>query len=587
MECIRAPYVCGYPEASALEWIEADGVGGVSVSSILNANTRKQHALLSAVRDDGGRSVLVANLQEALIDGNRSYDLSTNAYVDAIHPMGYLAIESFAIDPWPRWTYRFDTCKLDKEIFAVHGEHTVVVTYTLSAGNRPMRLVVRPLLAFRDQHAIRIEGEAFSDNWQISQEFAECQPFDGGFTLYIAHPNAKIETVGFWYRKFLYERDRESHVHCIEDLFHPGCFEIPLAPGVPQSLVFATPSPRPIELVETYKKAERTRRQAIECVPGLPEDPLLATLLRAAGQFVYERREGVPGILPGLPWGESHVFRGLMAFSGLLLVPKRFDLARAYLTGVAQAWRRTQSPSRFEPETVVGQMHPADVPLWLFIAAWRYWKATEDAAFVEEFLLPVLEEIAAYYLGGGEARCTGDGLIEVGYEPGADYAPVAPLGTNALWYNAQMILAEMLPPANAAKAQAWRDRAQRMLTAFGERFPSEGRAGFADSVTLAPFRRDETLRASQVLTAGLPYALAADPKPIVELIEKHLATPVGLRTLAPEDPRYVGDGSDVTRLPKRWSASCSAMMSASRSSTTRTTRSGSKSPSAPTHLWTL
>jgi predicted glycogen debranching enzyme len=555
MERIRPPQIRHYPTASTLEWVETDGVGGVSASSILNANTRKQHGLLSAIREQGGRIVLVANLQETIVDETHAYDLSTNAYLGAVHPAGYLALESFTTTPWPTWRYRFETAAVEKQIVTVHGEHTVIVTYTLTYGDRPVLLVVRPLLAFRHYNAVRSERDSFPRNWQVSREFVECRPFDEGPTLFIAHPNATVETIGLWYRGFLYERDRESHLDYLEDLFHPGYFEMTLTQDTPCSLVFSSPSPRPLEMVTGYLAAERERREAVTRIAAGRTDALFEALLRSADIFIYEGINGFPAIHPGLPWGECEFYRGLIALPGLLLAPGRFEAARDYLNGMAETWRKTPSPTRFAPETVVGQMHPADVPLWLFVAGWHYWKATGDGSFAGDVLLPLLESIAERYTSGNEVRCTEEGLIEVGHEPGADYAPILPLGTNALWFNAQMILSELSELHSPTQKERWRTRAKRMQSAFMALFSREGRAEFADGVRRTPFRQDETMRPSQVLTVGLPYAVAENPRAVIQVIREHLATPLGLRTLSPGDVRYVGDGRDVKHLPKYWSGS--------------------------------
>ena len=322
--------------------------------------------------------------------------------------------------------------------------------------------------------------------------------------------------------------------------------------------MFSTPSPQSVGRVQAYRAAERDRREAVTHVPGAVADPFFADLLRAADALIYEDINGWPAIHPGLPWGEASLYRGLIAFSGILLVRKRFDVARDFLKGVADRWRKTATPSKFEPDPIPGHMHPADVPLWVFIAAWQYWKAAGDEDFLGDELLPWLEEIAQYYLSEGEVRCTGDGLIEVGHEPGADYQPVLPLGTNALWYNAQMILAEFCELKSGPEARNWRERARRTAMALQDVFSGQLRQGLADHVTLAPFHRDETVCASQVLVVGLPFCPLNDPVPTVQLIREHLATPLGLRSLSPRDSRYVGNGDDVRLLPKCWSGSVDA-----------------------------
>ena len=547
-------YLQDYSRASAIEWIQSDGVGGVSSSSILNVNTRKQHALLSVLGDDGTRMDLVANLQDSLLDNGHTLDLATNMYVGALHPTGYQALVSFRSEPWPTWRYQFDECSVKKQVVTIHGEHAVIVSYTLEASH-PMTLVLRPLLAFRGSNTVKRERQIHPENWHASHEFIECRPFESLPTLFIAHPNAKVHTVNLWYRQFLYERDRESGVDAIEDLFHPGYLELILKPGVQVDLIFSAPSPRTTDTAQEYLTVEQARRDALRHVEGLEADPFFERLAQAADLFVYERFDGVVDIHAGLPWGECNRYRGLIAMPGLLLATRRFELAREYLKGMARDWRQAPSPVQFAPETDFGQMHPADVPLWGFIAAWRYWRATKDISFVTEMLLPLLEEMASAYWDATDVKCVDGCLIEIGHEPGANYEPILPLGTNALWYNALMILATLHKEVGGISKSPWGKRAENAKTAFLGRFPCSRRAGFADGVWSTSGRRDETLRVSQVLVAGLPFCLAADPVPVVKLLMTELATPVGLRTLSLRDSRYVADGADLRVLPKRWSGS--------------------------------
>ncbi|NIA15602.1 MAG: hypothetical protein GWP08_16185 [Nitrospiraceae bacterium] len=554
MDLLRPPQLHHYPSASAIEWVEADGVGGIASSSVLGVNTRKQHGLLS-VRHDNGRMVLVANLQETLVWEDRSLDLSTNAYFGTIHPRGYLSLESFTNDPWPTWRFVHGDVILEKQVLAVRGEDAVVVSYALLDGREPATLVVRPLLAFRDHNALRHEQEKFPNSWQATAEFIECRPFDTGPSLFIAHPNAKVSTIHMWYQGFVYDRDRELHLDCIEDLYHPGVLRMDLAPGSARSLVFSTPSPRSVELAPRYMAAEHKRRSQVVSLDGVQPGSLFESLLRAADAFVYEDEAGDTGILPALPWGTCETYRGLMAFAGLLLAPGRFDTARVYLTSLGRRWRAAPTAGAFSPEGESGQMHPADVPLFLFVAAWRFWRATRDDTFLHDELLPLLAEIAGHYEDGGEVYLTDDSLIELGHKPGEDYDPHLPLGTNVLWYNAQMLMAEMTVKGAPKTSAKWLARGEGTFASLQRLFTCEWRPGLADTVRLEPFERYETVRLSQVLSVGLPYCAVAGSRQVADYLREQLGTPYGPRSLSPGDASYRGDGRDVRTLPKDWSGS--------------------------------
>ena len=60
-------------QARKLEWLETNGLGGFSSSSIVGLNTRRYHGLLTAAtKPPVGRMVLLSKIEETLlIDGRR------------------------------------------------------------------------------------------------------------------------------------------------------------------------------------------------------------------------------------------------------------------------------------------------------------------------------------------------------------------------------------------------------------------------------------------------------------------------------------------------------------------------------------
>ena len=61
-----------YERSRSLEWLETNGLGGFSSSTIIGLNTRRYHGLLTAaLRPPVGRVVLlsVAELLRALVEG--------------------------------------------------------------------------------------------------------------------------------------------------------------------------------------------------------------------------------------------------------------------------------------------------------------------------------------------------------------------------------------------------------------------------------------------------------------------------------------------------------------------------------------
>src|ERR1700751_5464303 len=82
------------------EWLETNGLGGFASSTINGINTRRYHGLLvAATKPPVGRFVLLSKLEETLLLGDRSFDLSANRYPGVVHPQASGTLSSFALTP--------------------------------------------------------------------------------------------------------------------------------------------------------------------------------------------------------------------------------------------------------------------------------------------------------------------------------------------------------------------------------------------------------------------------------------------------------------------------------------------------------
>jgi predicted glycogen debranching enzyme len=111
-----------------------------------------------------------------------------------------------------------------------------------------------------------------------------------------------------------------------------------------------------------------------------------------------------------------------------------------------------------------------------------------------------------------------------------------PVEVQALWINALRIGAAWAPrrsaPADLAHAS------------FLARFPDPASGGLADVIDVdgVPGQIDRRVRPNQIFAVGgLPFPLltGASARRVVDLVEARLLTPMGLRTLATDDPAYV------------------------------------------------
>ena len=89
-------------QARSLEWLETNGLGGFSSSTITGLNTRRYHGLLTAAtKPPVGRFVLLSKMEETLIIDGHRYDLSSNQYPGAVYPEGHRYLSEFRLNPFP------------------------------------------------------------------------------------------------------------------------------------------------------------------------------------------------------------------------------------------------------------------------------------------------------------------------------------------------------------------------------------------------------------------------------------------------------------------------------------------------------
>ncbi|HXF26456.1 MAG TPA: amylo-alpha-1,6-glucosidase, partial [Bryobacteraceae bacterium] len=116
-----------------------------------------------------------------------------------------------------------------------------------------------------------------------------------------------------------------------------------------------------------------------------------------------------------------------------------------------------------------------------------------------------------------------------------------PVEVNALWANALRIAASLGKEfGDSAGAEKFHDMASRAEESFAAKFWNAEKNCLYD--VLGPERPDASIRPNQVFAISLPFPLLDEEKrkAVMRVVEEKLLTPVGLRSLAPEDPKYKG-----------------------------------------------
>ncbi len=244
----------------------------------------------------------------------------------------------------------------------------------------------------------------------------------------------------------------------------------------------------------------------------------------------------------------------MISLEGLTLSTGRVDEARWILRAFAHYVRDGLIPNMFPEGDIAGLYHTADATLWFIHGLGRYLEYRDDPATLAA-LLPVLKSIVRHHLDGtrfGIGVDPKDGLLTQGAEGYQLTWMDAKVGNwvvtprrgkavevNALWYNALQLLSDWLRRARDPMADEIAACAARAHTSFNERFWYEA-GGYLYDVVDGERGDNSAFRPNQIIAISLtnPVLDQARWAAVVGTVRERLLTPVGLRSLAPDEPEF-------------------------------------------------
>ena len=542
--------------SSSREWLETNGLGGFSSGTVGGLHTRRYHALLTAsLKPPVQRYALLSKFEEALLVNGRRYEFSANRYGgDVVHPQGFQYLRRFRLDPFPIFQYVVEDVEIEKTIFMIHGENSTVAQYLVRAASKDeVRLELRPLIAFRDYHGTTRENGSLNGHVDVRQGSIVLTPYSGLPSLHLAHDPAEVDSSGFWYRNFLYSVERERGLDCAEDLYSPCALRFDLSKKAQVSLIAST-SPHDAAAAGAYRTVETRRRGAV--VNKTPSgDELVRSLAAAADQFVSKRESGGrtgQTVLAGYPWFTDWGRDTMISLPGLVIATGRTEVAREILLEFSSHVDRGMLPNRFPDGGQAAEYNTVDAALWFVEAA----RALGNAEFVRKNLYAPMKEILTWYEQGTRygIHMDDDGLLLAG-ESGVQLtwmdAKVGdwvvtprhgkPVEIQALWYNALRVMERFAREFDDEdRADKYGEMAVNARRSFARLFWNEEQGGLYDAVRGED--RDASIRPNQIFALSLSYTMlgAEKSRRVLELVERELLTPFGLRSLARTDPQYRG-----------------------------------------------
>lgn len=515
--------------ASSREWLVADGLGGFAMGTAGGLRTRRYHGLqVVATQPPGGRMLGLASLDPVLCIGDARIRLAVHEWASGIvDPAGNVFLASFDLDDGvPRWRWTMGDVVLERELCAVHGRPAVVVVHRLVRAPGTVRLELAALATWRDAH-----GERFGNGAPTVEQTGDGFVFEGAYR--VAGPG--FVPAGEWYRGVRYREEAERGLNDREDIWLAGTFGAELEPGETLTVSAWAGGDGPPESGSVEAACTRAK-QLVQTAGG--GDAIDAALVLAADQMIVRG----PTVVAGYPWFGEWSRDTMTSYEGLLLETGRADEGRELLRRAAGTLSEGMLANTVDTGSL--EYNTADGTLWFLHAVGRHVDRTGDTDLAAELGPQLVEVIDAHVAGTryGIHVDPADGLLTQGAEGTAltwmdarvDGVPVTQrAGTaveiNALWINGLATVASLLARTGRDESRILALEA-RARTSFALAFLHDG---CCDDVV-----GDRTLRPNQLLAVSLPHAPLRE-RSVVEACAP-LVTPLGMRSLAPSDPAYLG-----------------------------------------------
>jgi predicted glycogen debranching enzyme len=565
-----------FENAIQKEWIITNGLGGYASSTVLGINTRKYHGLLvAAFHPPGDRRVCLAKLDEEINIGNNIYPLGANEFQNGVFPQGHMFLKEFSISPFPKYAYTVQDVQVQKTIFMPYEKNSVIAIYKiLNKSSFDLKIRVFPLINGRHFHSV-------TNRWKIPLEFVQRQGDKEGdihfgipqSVLTMRATNGHYHAKGEWIEKMYYREEAARGESCLDDCYKPGYFETNVNANKNESFAVIAVADEnegiarkvlneiPITTydIEALYKRETERHENLltkfyQEQKGIPANDWLSWIILAADMFMVKGMDdGQNSVIAGYHWFEAWGRDTFISLPGLMLVTGRFDDARKVFLTFKKHCNDGLIPNFLPDQAGPPAYNTVDATLWYVNAILQYLKYTGDFEFVREQLWENLKSIIEAHVEGTafDIRVNDDGLLSHGsqltwMDATIDGQPVTPragkaVEVQALWYNAlktMELLADKFKEIDGTEKYA--QVAERARKSFVEKFWDSEKNCLFD--VLSGHERDDSLRPNQIIAVALDFNMLDNVKSekVVDIVHHELLTPCGLRTLARNDPKYIG-----------------------------------------------
>lgn len=536
-----------------LEVLRTNQSGAYHCTTIVGANTRKQHGLLviPVPEIDDNSHVLLSSLDETVIQHGAPFNLGLHRYSGGVYsPNGHKYIREYDCERVPTHTFRVGGVILKREKIFITNENRILIRYTLVDAHSKTTLQFRPFLAFRNANDLCVENQVASRDYKDVSNGISTRMYEGYPELFMqVNHKPKFVFDPHWYKGIEYIKDQERGIPYTEDLYVPGYFEVDMKKG--DTIIFSAgvSEVNTRMLSKMYEDEIKTRT---------PRTSFYNCLKNSAKQFYVTNADG-HYMLAGYPWFKLRARDEFIALPGCTLSNHHRPDFEAIMDTAKEAFTRWMETG--EPDKHLQGIDLPDVPLWAAWAIQRYSHDT-DVPTARERYGELVAQLIDFIIDGKHPNLQVDdnGLVRTDgtRQPMSWMDSARPDGTpliprtgylvefNALWYNALMFLLQMY--ADDKQMQSRVERWQKISDVYAESFAPTflNDYGYLYDYVNGSYT-DLSVRPNMVIAVGVDHTPLdrRQRKRILDFVTRELLTPKGLRTLSPNsygyNPWYVGN----------------------------------------------
>ncbi len=516
---------------TAQEWLLPLGTGGYAMGCISGAHSRSYHALFVAGLApplDRLRLLSHFDVEIEMVDGLR-HELACHLYGEGVvHPHGARFLNTFSLKSGrPSWCWSGPGFEFALNLEPRDGGLDLIWSCSASSVRQ---ILLRPYFGLRSHHG----GESLEPHCEHLGDESWIRFGAEGGDLCLWH-GLEVRTERHVYRNFFLPREKERGLACHEDLTTP---------------FFLLWSPRAQEDAMTLSlrlahraKARKPMSPAVRKPPTRVQEWLQAAAL---GFLITSPESGEPGIIAGYPWFNEWGRDTMIALPGMVAAAEDTALAGRILRRWTESLKGGLLPNRLAEDERACSYNSADAPLWYLMQVERCIRSSGPD---EKLMAGALEVVEACRQGTdyGIHVDAESGLLMAGdagtqltwmdaCHEGECFTPRhgACVELNALFYRGLRFVAEQVEGALGRELEKTADRLRR---AFRRNFITE--EGLLRDCLSDPVLR---LRPNGIMAVawGLDLVPRRVARAVLDAAARELVTPVGLRSLSPQDPDYRG-----------------------------------------------